>query len=441
MKIALRLLWMVLVAGTVIMVSGAIYLFASGYQFNFSTQSLQGKGIIITNSYPNDSELIINGKLEGVTPKTLYLSPGTYTVSIQKEGYTKWTKTYHIKKEVVYRTDALLFYLNPSLSPLTNRGVIRPTRSPSGNMVVYIKPEAEQITAPLPSEEESSGIFLRSLGSHTLSLFSGTNLLLPFSQFPGNADLTKTEMLFSPDEKNILVLFHAQDDTLITVYLISIANPDSYLDVSLSYQTLLERWDNETQDLREKIIESQHQNIQQAFRKGTYLLQFSPDDKKLLYFGTDTVSLPRVINPPIQSTSPVAEVRTIRPGYFYVYDLKEDRNYELNLFPKQNQTLLQSVTALKQSQNANEINHVQRMLQRQSLFGNISLFSNSKNLVLNQEDTISMIEYDGKNRTVVYSGPFEQSLFGTTSDGRVLILTNLNPKRNALPDLYAISIK
>jgi len=438
----MRLLWMFLVAGTVILVSGAIYLFASGYQFNLSTQSLQGKGIIITNSYPNDSELIINGKLEGVTPKTLYLSPGTYTVSIQKEGYTKWTKTYHIKKEVVYRTDALLFYLNPSLSPLTNRGVIRPTRSPSGDVVVYIKPQAaEQATTPLPSEEESSGIFLRSLGSRTLSLFSGTNLLLPFSQFPGRADLAKTEILFSPDEKNILVLFNAEDNTLITVYLISIANPDSYLDVSLSYQTLLERWDNETQDLREKIIEAQHQKIQQALRKGAYLLQFSPDDKKLLYFGIGTVSLPRVINPPIQSTSPVTEVRNIRPGYFYVYDLKEDRNYELNLFPQQSQTLLQSVTKLSQTQNTNQIDHVERMLQRQSLFGSIAWFSNSKNLVQNQEDTISMVEYDGKNRTVVYSGPFEQSLFGTTSDGQVLILTNLNPKRNSLPDLYAISIK
>ncbi|MCR4326316.1 MAG: PEGA domain-containing protein [Candidatus Roizmanbacteria bacterium] len=441
MKIFMRLLWMLLVAGSVILVSGAIYLFASGYQFNLSTQSLQGKGIIITNSYPNDSELIINGKLEGVTPKTLYLSPGTYTVSIQKEGYTKWTKTYHIKQEVVYRTDALLFYLNPSLSPLTNRGVIRPTRSSSGDVVVYIKPEVEQVTAPLPSEEESSGIFLRSLGSRTLSLFSGTNLLLPFSQFPGNADLTKTEMLFSPDEKNLLVLFHTEDDTLITVYLISIANPDSYLDVSLSFQTLLERWNNEAQDLREKIIEAQHQKIQQALRKGTYLLQFSPDDKKLLYFGIDTVSLPRVINPPIQSTSPVAEARTIRPGFFYVYDIKEDRNYELNLFPQQSQTLLQGVAQLSQTQNVNQSDYVQRMLQRQSLFGSIAWFSNSKNLVLNQEDTISMIEYDGKNRTVVYSGPFEQSLFGTTSDGRVLILTNLNPKRNALPDLYAISIK
>lgn len=441
MKIAVRLLWMLLVAGTVIIVSGAIYLFASGYQFNLSTQSLQGKGIIITNSYPNDSELIINGKLEGVTPKTLYLSPGTYTVSIQKEGYTKWTKTYHIKKEVVYRTDALLFYLNPSLSPLTNRGVIRPTRSPSGDVVVYIKPETEEATTPLPNEEESSGIFLRSLGSHTLSLFSGTKLLLPFSQFPGNADLTKTEMLFSPDEKNILVMFHTEDKTLITVYLISIANPDSYLDVSLSYQTLLERWDNETQDLREKVIEAQHQKIQQTLRKGAYLLPFSPDNKKLLYFGVDTIALPRVINPPIQSTSPVAETRVIRPGYFYVYDLKEDRNYELNLFPQQSQVLLQSVTELNQTQNSNQVDTVQRMLQRQLLFSNVTWFSNSKNLVLNQEDTISMIEYDGKNRTVVYSGPFEQSLFGTTSDGRVLILTNLNPKRNSLPDLYAISIK
>ena len=282
-------------------------------------------------------------------------------------------------------------------------------------MVLYIKPDNTGEITPLPNEEERSGLFSTSLRSRGLSLFSGNALLLPYSQFPLEADSTRTKMTFSPDEKNVLIFFNTSEEELVRVYLIALANPASYLDVTLSYQTLLERWSSESTELHENFIAAQHQRIRDSLSKGAHIVQFSPDKKKILYLGIGNVTLDRVIRPPIQGSSPVAEHRSIEPGKLYVYDIKEDKNYELDLFPTQQKNLQEAA--------------------------NIAWFSNSKHLVFSEADTISTVEYDAQNRTVIYSGPFEQSLLATTSDERILILTNLNPRKNNLPDLYAISIK
>ncbi len=45
-------------------------------------------------------------------------------MEIKKEGYTSWSKTVKLKGELVLTLEAILFPLNPSLSPLTNLGII-----------------------------------------------------------------------------------------------------------------------------------------------------------------------------------------------------------------------------------------------------------------------------------------------------------------------------
>jgi hypothetical protein len=75
------------------------------------------------------------------------------------------------------------------------------------------------------------------------------------------------------------------------------------------------------------------------------------------------------------------------------------------------------------------------------LFDRLIWYPDSRHLVSSQKDTISVVEYDDQNKTLVYSGPFENKLLATSSDGRIVILTNINPKKNKLPDLYSVSIK
>ena len=54
--------------------------------------------------------------------------------------------------------------------------------------------------------------------------------------------------------------------------------------------------------------------------------------------------------------------------------------------------------------------------------------------------SINIADFDGLNKQKVYSGPFDTLFFAMVSDGRLLILTNLNPELNVYGDLYAIGI-
>ena len=45
------------------------------------------------------------------------------------------------------------------------------------------------------------------------------------------------------------------------------------------------------------------------------------------------------------------------------------------------------------------------------------------------------------NKQTVYYGPFENSFFNPTNDGKVIVLVNLNSQVNELPDLYLVGIR
>jgi hypothetical protein len=95
----------------------------------------------------------------------------------------------------------------------------------------------------------------------------------------------------------------------------------------------------------------------------------------------------------------------------YLYDVKEDKNYPI----------ITSSEAQKQSLPI--------------------LHPNSKNIIFNELKSISISDFDGKNKYKVYSGPFDPRFFAISSDGRIFVLTNLNPELATFGDLYAIGIR
>ena len=44
------------------------------------------------NSDPSGASLIVDGKPQGRTPKTLTLSPGPHKITVKKPGYREWTR-------------------------------------------------------------------------------------------------------------------------------------------------------------------------------------------------------------------------------------------------------------------------------------------------------------------------------------------------------------
>ena len=60
---------------------------------------------------------------------------------------------------------------------------------------------------------------------------------------------------------------------------------------------------------------------------------------------------------------------------------------------------------------------------------------------MRETNKITIVDYDNSNKQTVYSGPIVSDFISITTDGRLLILANLNPQTNKLPDVYAVGIR
>ncbi len=424
-----------LVVSAILIVAAAIILFARGYHFNIGSRKLGSQGILVANSAPDNAQIYVDNEFISLTSDNVYLKPGAYQISIRKEGYSHWNKNFIIKGEVVSRVDAQLFSSNPSLTPLTNSGIIRPYLSPLKDKVSYlILPDETQFT-----EEEKGGLVISNLKTGTLNLFKQHNLLLPFSLMPSGAVPKKTVIVFAHNEKNLLAFFYDQFGNLLSSYLLSLngSNGD-YLDVTLSYQSLLDKWWLEKNIWQEKIYETAKPKIRRVLQKNTYLVEESPDKSKFLYFTLSDAKLPRVIEPALIGSVPTEENRQLEQANFYVYDKKEDKNFLIKSYSKEKREQIHAfLTAVNEAENIS----LEDTLKLGKLFNQLTWYSDSRHLVYSLNDTISVMEYDGANRTLVYSGPFEKNFLAASSDGRLVVLTNINPKKNDLADLYSVSIK
>lgn len=431
---AQRAFSMVFVWAAIIAIAAVIILFARGYRPNFLNRTLGATGILVANASPNGSQIYIDNKFFGVTSTNLYLKPNHYTVRVTKEGYSPWEKRFALKGEVVSRTDAQLFSLNPSLSPITNRGVVNPMLSPSKDKVVYfVFPETNE----LPTEE-TGGVMYSSINSGGLNFFKQRNLIIANSKLPAGFVPEKLKFLFSPDERNLLIFFFNDADGLLAAWLTSTSTAASYFDVTANYTGLIEKWELQEQQLIEKQFEGLKEKISSVLLPSIVPLDFSEDKTKVLYFATGSATLPRVITPPLIGSVPTGEERAIVPGSFYVYDSKEDKNFDLHVLSldRRNKMLQDKLLLLKP-----QIKDVAYLTAREKLFKEVYWYADTRHIVFEETETISVMEYDGQNKTPVYSGPFEQSFNAVTEDGRLIILTNINPRKNKLPDLYTVSIK
>ena len=198
--------------------------------------------------------------------------------------------------------------------------------------------------------------------------------------------------------------------TLVNSYLISLDSENQELfNVTNSKEALIGAWDDERGKEIKKVIETFPNEIQKTASASFNIVDFSPDQTKILYSSNTNSNVPVIINPPLIASNQSTEERNIKFGNLYVYDKREDKNY--------------------------------RVGDSKLDIENIIWYYDSKRLVYREEDRISISSYDSTNKQTVYSGPFENNFFAVNSEGKLLILANLNPKSNKLPDLYLVGIR
>ena len=388
MKILLRLIFFL----TFISLLVAVIAYARGYRLDLEERSVKSTGIISATSNPKAAKIYINGQLKGVTDTNLTLPPDNYLVEIKKDGYTSWSKKINLKGELVINVDPVLFPINPSLSPLTNLGITKAVATEDGDKIVIIATDA---------------IYLFDAGKKTLPFFPPLNKIVSLSLISNIVDFINTKVVFSPDQKQAIFEFASFDEALAkseASYLLSLQEDNlNPLDVTLSKDTLIEAWQKEKTKNFNKILETFPKNFDKIASDSFNIISFSPNETKVLYQAKNNVELPLMIKPVLIATNQTPEERSIKKGKTYVYDRKEDKNF---------------------------------------LVGNImKWYSDSRHLIIEENKKIAIVDYDDTNKQTVYSGPFESSFFNPTSDGKIIVLVNLNSQVNELPDLYLVGIR
>lgn len=376
--------------------------YARGYRLNFSKKTITSTGILVASSYPDSAKIYINGEFQGATNSNLTFPPGKYQIEIKKDGYSSWKKNLTIKGELVVKVDALLFPQNPSLSPITSLGVVKAQFSPINNKTIILSEN---------DEVEKDGIYLLENTKKTLSIFNPLKLLVLKAVLTEDFSLKNAQITFSPDGKQIMLT------TPTSSYLLSTEEETKQpFDITGSKETIEQAWLKNEKTNSQKILETFKDPLPKIASDSFKIINFSPDESKILYQATKNTALPPIIKPALIAANQTPEERDLKKDSLYVYDKKEDKNFRINLDKK----LLSS---------------------NFELLTFILWYPDSTHLIINEGKQISIIDYDGENKQSVYSGPFEQDFVAVTSDGKLLILANLNPQTNKLPDVYAVGIK
>ncbi|HYD34796.1 MAG TPA: PEGA domain-containing protein [Vitreimonas sp.] len=430
----------IILTGTLIAIQ-----YAKGHYRVTEEGFLRGTGLLSANSFPTAAQVFIDDKLITATDDTIYLDPGTYQIKILKDGYSPWQKQIQIEKELVTQTNAQLYPIAPSLSPLTFTGVENISLSPDGQKLLYYTASS--------SADTKNGLYILELSTSPLTLQRGSRQL---TELASGFDLANAEVIWSPDSNEILLSSGTRQVLLEVDQKNDLGNLP---DVGFKRRQVLSEWEEEMY-LREREFLAQFPDevihIATTAAKNVY---FSPDKKKLIYTATSSASLPEGLTPPIPATNSQPEIRALTPGGIYVYDREEDKNFQIgaetnsqeyndkkllatDLFARSPRTLEASPTAFRtlqatlSAQTALNFNVYHTSLYARTL----QWLADSRHLIYIDNGIIKVMEYDGSNITTIYSGPFGNNFMYPWPDGsKLVILTSFSPQ--SPPNLYAIELE
>ncbi len=383
-----------------ILLSTSIILYARGYRVDVLNRKLSPTGILAISSNPKAAKVFVNGEFKGVTDLNLSLTPGSYTIDIKKDGFIPFSKTLVLRGELVEAIDPILFPQNPSLSPLTNLGISKAVEIDSSNKVLVMSETGDP---------EKDGVYVFEASQTPINIFPPLKKLALKSTLLQAGNLKDASIIFSDDMKQAIVSLPMNEWESVS-YLLSLDQENQVpLNVTESRQTIISAWDKERVKEMTKLLETYPKEFRKIATDSMEMIKYSPDRTKVLYRAKKGVNLPIVITPPLIAANQTEESRHLTEGAVYVYDRKEDKNYQIG----------------------NE----------QLDVDTVRWYTDSKHLVLNENHQFVMSLYDGTGKQTLYSGPITPGFFTVTTSGQLLILANLNPQLNALPDIYEVGIR
>jgi hypothetical protein len=124
-RIGRIIFWMLLTA-TFLGLSSAVLLYSFGFRLNWQTKVLEQPGLLLIKSDPKDVTVSLDRKVVATqTPKTITLFTGKHQVTVTKEGYFAWTKSFESSAGTLSRFDNILLFLTkPDEVTVTDKTVV-----------------------------------------------------------------------------------------------------------------------------------------------------------------------------------------------------------------------------------------------------------------------------------------------------------------------------
>lgn len=389
-----------LVIGTV-----AVIMYGRGYRFGLTSgkPDLSTTGLLVATSNPDGAQVFIDNHLTTATDNTINLYPGEYTVRIFKEGYLPWEKKIKIQKEVVSKAEALLLPNAPKLESITSLGVQSAAIDPSFTKIAY--------TVSSQSLKKN-GIYVLDMSSRPILTMQSASVQIADDT---TDTFSKASLNWSPDGKQIVATVAGALKSETTYLLSASEFNNSPQDVTATLKTVQDTWKKEQQEKEKSLTETLKPALKKIISQNFQIVAWSPDETKILYTASQSATIPQIIKPALIGTNSTPETREIKKYETYVYDIKEDKNYPLNV--------KLSIEAGSRSA------------------GPLSWYPDSKHLIYVHDKKIDILEYDGLNSTTIYAGPFiDNYVYPWPSGLKVVILTNLNNPSNPA-NLYTIELK
>lgn len=404
-----------LIAATTILV----ILYGKGYRLfvQHGEPTISKTGILNLSSSPTGAQVYIDGHLTTATNNTVNLTPGTYTVTIVKDGYLAWKKDFQIQKEVVSNADATLFPQAPNLQSISTFGIKSAIIDPTGTKLAF------NIAS---RSARQNGIYVYDMTSRNFPILAGQSSTTQIVDDTVDK-FSEAKIAWSPDGKQIIASISATTNSSPTYYLL---NTDSFnqtpQDITAVYQQTLALWKQQRKDKEAAQLKSLKPAVQAFAKKNFNILSWSPDDNKILYQASQSAVMPVFKKPRLIGKNYLYERRNLQKGAIYVYNISDDFNSRV-LAP-----MKKVCTIDDPSCNCDEFNTCKQPL---------TWFPDSTHLLYVNNKRINVVEDDGSNMTTLYAGPFvDHYVFPWPDGSKLVILTNIsNP--NLPPTLYSIGLQ
>ncbi|MBI2337845.1 PEGA domain-containing protein [Candidatus Daviesbacteria bacterium] len=362
----------------------AIFL-AKGYTFSAKEKRIVGTGIITVSSEPDAASVFVDGHLTTATNATISsLAPKDYSVKIIKEGFIPWEKKITVKEGLVTAVKVTLFPAIPTIYPLTFSGVGSPTLSPDGGKLAYIVPTPAAGNERSSSASRKAGVWVWTQTRNQPISFARSAEPHQIAQSI-NIDFSKATLAWSADSKQVLATMGDNN------YLLEAdRSNDDPRDITPILSATLKTWEEDTKSKDEARILAIADRGFRQIASSSAILRWSPDETKFM-----------ARKEPLLEQEKGQTVSDLK-----VYDLEDKKEY---LLPAAR-------------------NHM--------------WLPDSRHIILIEEGTISIVDFDGTNKAVIYAGSFHDDfVYPWLDSSRLVIISSFPTPTASEPNLYGINLK